>query len=497
LVRLVLVALLLAMAVFVAARHTPVLACCPTGAATVLVSVTATPTSVAAGGIVTVDVHLTNPNGGVLSAAICYALPNGSTAPGCQGPQIGPESIALSLFSGTAADGVWRATINVPPAAAAGTWTVQFLNTTAVDGFKGFGPIEPLFAGGSFTVIGGTDTIPPNILAPTLSASTIPLGGSVTVRAEITDDSGVAAASIQTLPSTTSTIFVPLGLVSGTLQDGFWQVVLIPTALGTYYLATVAAEDAAGNFGEIGSAPTFLGSFTVTAAVVDQSITATGSTIATIEGQAFAGPVANFNDADLSSTAAEYTATIDWGDGSTSAGAVAGSGGGPFAVSGAHVYTEEGSHNATVTITDSDNPSNSATPGFTATVADAALAGQSVCPATIQFNFDGPTASFTDANPGAHLDDFTALINWGDGDSSAGVVTGTNPYTVSGAHVYTRGGPHTVTTAITDAGGSTLTLACNTRVSCDEEGDNEGQFECHDRDSHHNEHGRDGRPLAE
>ncbi|HEV2032828.1 MAG TPA: HYR domain-containing protein, partial [Candidatus Dormibacteraeota bacterium] len=219
--------------------------------------------TVGAGGTVTVGVHLTNAVSDVLSAAICYALPDGSPAPGCQGPQIGPERIALSLVSGTSRDGIWQGLIAVPPAAAAGLWTVHFLMVDARDGFSQFFAPNPLFAGGNFTVIGGSDTTPPTIFPPTISPSTVALGGTVTISARITDASGVAAASIQTLPNTASTVCcVPLTLASGTPQDGLWQINLIPSAPGNYDLTLVAAQDAAGNFGQIG--PPSLGSFTVT-----------------------------------------------------------------------------------------------------------------------------------------------------------------------------------------------------------------------------------------
>lgn len=243
---------------------TPVLACCPAGA-TVLVSVSVSPSTVAAGGSVTVAVHLTNPVADVLSAGICYFLPDGQFAPGCQGPQIEPEHIPLALASGTPRDGIWQGLVAVPPAAASGTWTVQSLTVFAADGPCVCGPAS-VAAGGDFTVVGGNDTTPPTIFPPTFSPTTVGSGGAVTVSARISDASGIAAASIQTLPSTTSTIFVPLALASGTPQDGIWQTNLVPSALGDYVVATVAAQDRAGNFGQIeGDPPTFFGSFTVTA----------------------------------------------------------------------------------------------------------------------------------------------------------------------------------------------------------------------------------------
>jgi hypothetical protein len=214
---------------------------------------------------------VTNPVSDILSVGICYLLPDGQAAPGCQGPQIGPDALPLSLASGTPRDGIWQGLVAVPPAAASGTWTVQFVDVDAgSNGFSQFGPPNPVLAGGNFTVIGGTDITPPTIFPPTISPTTVGSGGTVTISARITDDSGVAAASIQTLPSTTSTIFVPMTRASGTPQDGIWRVNLIPTAPGDYELATVAAQDAAGNFGQIGGFP-FLGSFTVTAKQ-DQSI---------------------------------------------------------------------------------------------------------------------------------------------------------------------------------------------------------------------------------
>ncbi len=255
--------LVLGMSAYFAVGPAAVLACCK-GGATVLVSVSVSPSTVDAGGSVTVGVHLTNPVADVISVAVCYALPDGFAAPGCQGPQIGPEGIALSLASGTPRDGVWQGLVAVPPAAASGTWALQFVNVEAGDGFTQFGFTDPALAGGDFAVVGGTDTAPPTIFPPTISPTTVGLGGTVTISARITDDSGVAAASVQTLPSTTSTIFVPLILASGTPQDGIWQINLIPSAPGDYELATVAAQDAAGNFGQIGGFP-FLGSFTVTA----------------------------------------------------------------------------------------------------------------------------------------------------------------------------------------------------------------------------------------
>jgi len=55
---------------------------------------------------------------------------------------------------------------------------------------------------------------------------------------------------------------------------------------------------------------------------------------------------------DATFTALDYTATIDWGDSTTSAGSISGSLGGPFTVSGSHIYSGTGPFNIAVTVTD-------------------------------------------------------------------------------------------------------------------------------------------------
>ena len=68
--------------------------------------------------------------------------------------------------------------------------------------------------------------------------------------------------------------------------------------------------------------------------------------------------VASFSTVFTADTAATFTATIDWGDGSGSAGAITGSAGN-FGVGGSHTYADEGTFNFTVTVT---NDARGATP---------------------------------------------------------------------------------------------------------------------------------------
>jgi hypothetical protein len=89
------------------------------------------------------------------------------------------------------------------------------------------------------------------------------------------------------------------------------------------------------------------------ATIGDASLTAAGISPMPVSGQSFSGPVAGFTDANTAtSSPADFTATIDWGDGTAaSAGTVTGSGG-SYQVSGSHTYPGTGYYTVTVHITD-------------------------------------------------------------------------------------------------------------------------------------------------
>jgi hypothetical protein len=198
----------------------------------------------------------------------------------------------------------------------------------------------------------------------------------------------------------------------------------------------------------------------------EAQITVKGTTFGAVEGNSVSAVVATVDDPDPASTAGEYSATIDWGDGSSSAGTLSGPTGGPFDVNGTHTYVEEGTYTVTVTVTDTDFPANNGTATSTANVADAMLAASCSAPAVSLQSFSGEVATFTDANPLGEIGDFTATIDWGDASSSAGTVSGPvgGPFSVSGSHSYATTGPFTVTVSIADVGGSTASTTCQLLV---------------------------------
>ncbi len=95
------------------------------------------------------------------------------------------------------------------------------------------------------------------------------------------------------------------------------------------------------------------------------AIGGTGNNIKGVHNKALKGKVAKFVDGTPSANATDFTASINWGDGSKpSAGTVAGPTGGPFTVSGSHTYTQAGDFKVKVTLHDTvDNSNYQAKPG--------------------------------------------------------------------------------------------------------------------------------------
>ena len=145
--------------------------------------------------------------------------------------------------------------------------------------------------------------------------------------------------------------------------------------------------------------------------------------------------------------------TVDYGDGT---------GVQPLSISGStfqlsHVYADNGTYTVTVNVQDDDGATGTDTLILTVTNAAPTIAvgpGQNVAEGTVV------TLTPTTFNDLGTLDTHTAVINWGDTTTSAGIVTetptgppgttsGTNG-TVTGTHVYADNGTYTVTVTVTD-----------------------------------------------
>ncbi|HZZ42239.1 MAG TPA: hypothetical protein VFE58_04835 [Tepidisphaeraceae bacterium] len=218
---------------------------------------------------------------------------------------------------------------------------------------------------------------------------------------------------------------------------------------------------------------------TAGSAVVTQgAISLTAFPVVGTEGIAIpAAPVATFTQAGTQEPVGSYTATIS---------AINSSGVTVFTVAAASItlngtlytvnapaltFPDEGNYRLVVAVTETAS-STTAVASSQATIADAPLtatSGAALTPNT-GIAFTGLTVgTFTDADPTAPVSDFTAIINWGDGTSSAGTITqpggvGT-PFRVTGSHIYMTPGTYSTLINVLDDGGSATTLAGSAAVT--------------------------------
>ena len=203
---------------------------------------------------------------------------------------------------------------------------------------------------------------------------------------------------------------------------------------------------------------TVLAAFVLLLVTPELATAASGVDITATEGAEFTKQVANIN-------CTFGSATINWGDGQSSAGQGTYNGF-SWDISGTHTYAQEGTYHGTVTYT--DDCTTDGTLNFTATVGDAPISAQGRdvgTPGGRQFT--AVVSHVTDANPFASASDFAAQIDWGDGSQSAGQVSAApgGGFDVKGTHTYQHPGQATVNVTVTDVGGSTANSSSTANIS--------------------------------
>ena len=187
---------------------------------------------------------------------------------------------------------------------------------------------------------------------------------------------------------------------------------------------------------------------------------------------AFNGTVATFSDAYTGNTASDFTATINWGDGTAATvGTVTGSGA-TFTVSGGHTYATDGDYQVAVTMSDDAPGTATATADSTADVTSqlSGLITLSVPAEGTLVPSNAPVATFTDTTSSDTSGDFTASIDWGDGTTSTGTVSGASgSFTVLAGgvgHIYADEGLVVLGVTITDTlDSATLSLTSSQTVA--------------------------------
>jgi hypothetical protein len=206
------------------------------------------------------------------------------------------------------------------------------------------------------------------------------------------------------------------------------------------------------------------------AVVADAPLTSSGgATIAATKLQPANRTVATFTDADPNAKASNYTAQINWGDKSTSQGAIVANSSGGFKVAGTHTYQQEGNFAISVTIVDYGGASTTAT--ATAVVTDpppqvaANQPSNNAVPGIATGNVT--VANFTiPGGPETGTGEYTATINWGDGtsDNSAAITVAAGIVSVSESHTFLTPGTDQVSVTLTDDNGGSATAVSTVNV---------------------------------
>ena len=119
---------------------------------------------------------------------------------------------------------------------------------------------------------------------------------------------------------------------------------------------------------------------------------------------------------------------------------------------------------ATFSSSSSDNPAGGhnlvVTDDFVYAEPALATNTQPTINATAGTPFNGPVATFRDADTGATANNFSATIQWGDGHLSPGSIAGnaSSGFTVSSSNTFAVAGTYGVRTEVTDFQGSSVTL---------------------------------------
>jgi hypothetical protein len=190
--------------------------------------------------------------------------------------------------------------------------------------------------------------------------------------------------------------------------------------------------------------------------VTDSLLTGSPVSYSVPAGTPYNDTLGYFTSADPQDSS--FTATVSWGDGSVTAGTVAGQGS-RFNVTGQHEYATTGTFNVEVTVHDQAGNSTSWTSALyvgTYPSGDYGLLGVDPTLDFTEVTTQGADlGSFSDGDGNTDPSFYSATIDWGDGGQSAGVVSGSNPFDVSfpyngGAHVYAEEGSYSIVVAISD-----------------------------------------------
>ncbi|WP_422932153.1 beta strand repeat-containing protein [Singulisphaera sp. PoT] len=293
--------------------------------------------------------------------------------------------------------------------------------------------------------------------------------------------------------------FTPTGLTAITADGGSGNNTLVVNAQGAAVTSAVATATTVSIAGQLPVGYSNIQQIHIINST--DALTSTPTPVKAVEGaQAQDVVIGSFAFSDtvpptLFANPADFTASITWGDGTTTAGTIVSLGTAGFEVRGTHTYATFGTYPVSATITDkgssrtftptggtapvtiTSTAGGTATIATTATVADAPLASQGAAVSGVEglplstLPQGVVVATFTDLAPGGVPADYTATIAWGDGTTSAAtqiVATGSPngvTFLVFGNHTYAEEGEYSLSVTIRDTGGSRTTATSLVHVA--------------------------------
>ena len=188
---------------------------------------------------------------------------------------------------------------------------------------------------------------------------------------------------------------------------------------------------------------------------ISSSVTLTSATIFSPLSNAV---IATISDSDHSDMASDFTAAIDWGDGTAeTVGSIASLGNGLFDVEGSHTYVD--TFNPVILSLNINAPASiTLTPSGPVTVVDNLIPEVINVDARVGQLFNGVVTVFADSIPNdpSSIGDLSAVIDWGDGTATVGTVIelgNSGMFEVVGSNTYASGGSKPVSVTMTETEG--------------------------------------------
>ena len=222
-------------------------------------------------------------------------------------------------------------------------------------------------------------------------------------------------------------------------SDGQYEVLVNKTypRFGTYPFSLTIQDLTTGK------TATVSGAATVTDAPLSSAFTAPSTTVGT---RTISGTIATVTDGNAQGSAADLSATIDWGDGSTTAGTIVPQSAGKYAVVGSKTYATSGSYTVKVAISSLGGATAQAQ-GVVSVPKPAPVITAGGSAALSQFDTFTRSGHFTDPDVGP----WTATVDYGDGTGNQALAINADK-TFALSHTYGSAGSFTASVTVTGPG---------------------------------------------